>query len=61
MLKTFLRLFESKKARNIRLARERAALRSVGRQAEQLAQVRALQDRQDMRHGQNAWVDSIQK
>ena len=61
MLIWFFRLFESKAARNVRLARERAERRQVAREAELAIIEKNARDRLDMRYGPTHWTDSISK
>ena len=59
MLQKFLRLFEGKRARTIRLARERAERRRIAREVELALIEKNNRDRVDLRHGPSQWIDSI--
>ena len=61
MLTWFFSLFESKKSRNIRLARERAERRQRGREPKITFINKNERERHDLRHGHNVCVDNITK
>ena len=57
----FLRLFESEKSRNIRLARERARSRAERRRDEEALAAERDAQRRDLRNGHNVWHNHLAK